>query len=277
VAVSQLRCHYVTVKVLVMVNDWQPERYLAFAAERAKPALDLIARIPGGGVTGIADLGCGPGNSTLLLQRAFPKATIAGYDSSPAMIAKAKAACAGANFQESDISQWRPGPELDLVFSNALFQWVPNHAAVLARIFGNMKRGGVLAIQMPDNLGEPSHRLMAEIAADGPWAEKLQNAVPARSPLLTASGYHDLLSDNTSKIDVWRTTYHHLLEGHQGIIDMLSTTGLKPFIDPLSEDERLVFLERYKSALKRHYASAKDGKVLYPFPRLFIVAVSAGS
>jgi len=255
------------------MSDWNPAQYLAFADERARPALDLIARLPNRAPKLIHAVGCGPGNSTGFLADAFPMAKLTGIDASHAMIDKAKKAVPKAKFSVGDASLWSPSPEADVVFSNALFQWVPEHSRHLARILESLKPGATLAVQMPDNLREPSHVEMAKTAIKPAYAVKLANAVKARSPLLSAQGYHQILRPLCSRLDIWRTSYHHLLKGQQGIIAMLSSTGLRPFLDPLSLAEREAYLADYKKALRQHYPEMDDGLVLFPFPRLFILAV----
>ena len=225
----------------------------------------------------IVDLGCGPGNSTSLLRSRFPNAQITGLDASPAMIDRARTSGVAAVFELADVSGWQPSPEVDLVFSNALFQWVPKHQDVLQRIFEALHPGAVLAVQMPDNLAEPCHRMMVETAQNGPWAEKLDAVVGARSPLKAVTSYYELLKPLAASVDIWRTTYHHVLDGHQGIIDMLSSTGLRPYLDPLDAEARQLFLALYRAAIAPHYLILGEGKVLLPFPRLFIVASRAGS
>lgn len=255
------------------MSDWNPTQYLAFADERAMPALDLIARLPNRAPKLVHDLGCGPGNSTKLLADAFPKATLTGIDSSHAMITKAKAAVPRAKFIVGDVAQWKPHPEADLIFSNALFQWLPDHAQHLVRLLEAMKPGAMLAVQMPDNLGEQSHVQMAKIAGKPTFAAKLAKATTARASLLSAQGYHQILRPHCARLDIWRTSYMHMLNGHQGIIDMLSTTGLRPFLDPLTPTEKQAYLADYRKAIAPHYPVMDDGLLLYPFPRLFLLAV----
>ncbi len=156
------------------MEDWRPEDYLRFNDERSRPARDLLARIPLKAPELVYDLGCGPGNSTALLQEAYPKATVVGLDTSAAMLAKARNDLPQVQFLEADIASWPGDPNADLLYANASFQWVPDHASVLLRLLKGLKAGGVLALQMPDNLNEPSHRLMRETAAAGPWAKALQ-------------------------------------------------------------------------------------------------------
>ena len=152
------------------------------------------------------------------------------------------------------------------------FQWVPDHLKVLHRLMVQLNPGGVLAIQMPDNLGEPSHQTMRETAADEPWAERLKLAAAARSTLPRPEVYYETLKPLCSRIDIWHTIYNHPLNGVDGIVQLFSSTGLRPFVDPLSAIEKEAFVDAYKQRLRKHYPIMADGKVLLRFPRLFIVA-----
>jgi trans-aconitate 2-methyltransferase len=255
--------------------DWSPEKYLAFANERARPARDLIAQIPNRSPGLIYDLGCGPGNSTRLLREAFPVARIKAIDSSPAMIEKAQTTGVDADFSVVDVIDWVPNPNADLVFSNALFQWVPKHDQLLWRIFQALKPGAVLAIQMPDNLQEPSHSLMADAARGFVRGPDFDRVLNARSPLLSPTQYVDLLSPSGTHVNVWRTTYHHLLNGHGAIAEMFSSTGLKPWLDVLDPGSTDGFLHTYVQLIAPHYRESLEGTVVYPFPRLFILSIKA--
>jgi trans-aconitate 2-methyltransferase len=253
--------------------DWRPAAYLAFADERARPATDLVSRIPLREPEVICDLGCGPGNSTSLLQQAFPGARLTGVDNSPAMLAKAREALPRARFIAADAGAYVPDPETDLIFANALFQWVPDHPSVLAHLLDALKPGAVLAVQMPDNLREPSHYLMQEVAEQGPWREVLKDSGRARSGILTPAAYHDLLRPLCSHLDIWHTVYNHPVKGIQGIVDFFATTGLRPYCDLLGESDRAAYLAAYRSRLAVHYPVTHDGMVLFRFPRIFILAV----
>jgi trans-aconitate 2-methyltransferase len=138
------------------MSEWSPSLYSRFEAERTRPARDLLAQVPE--VSGsIVDMGCGPGNSTELLAARWPEAEITGLDSSAAMLAEVRRRLPELRFEAADASVWLPGPNVGLVFANAIYQWVPGHLEVLPRVLAAMGEGGVLAVQMPDNVGEPSH------------------------------------------------------------------------------------------------------------------------
>ncbi len=253
--------------------DWSPAQYLKFADERTRPARDLLAQVPLSSPAVVYDLGCGPGNSTALLVERFPQARVTGIDNSPAMLEQARKACPGASFALADLARWQPDDAPDLLFSNATFQWVPHHLEVVARLAAELKPGGAMAIQMPDNLAEPSHRLMAEAAEEGPWRLKLSQASAAREPLPAASAYYARLKPLFARLDIWHTIYNHPLNGTRGIVEWVKSTGLRPYLDPLAPEEDQAFLADYERRLGGAYPADADGTVLLRFPRLFIVGL----
>ena len=254
------------------MEDWLPDAYLRFSDERNRPALDLLARIPLKAPEIVYDLGCGPGNSTALLREAYPQARLVGLDNSKTMLEKARGDLPQVQFVEGDIAAWEGNPNVDLLFANASFQWVPHHASVLLRLLKGLKAGGVLALQMPDNLDEPSHRVMRETASTGPWSLALQNAAGFREKIRTPSDYYELLKPHCRSLDIWHSVYNHTLDGVQGIVDFVRTTGLRPYLDPLDETLRAKFINSYRASLTQTYPEMFDGKVLMRFPRLFVVA-----
>lgn len=262
---------------MVAVTDWNPAHYLAFADERARPARDLLAQVPLASARRAYDLGCGPGNSTALLVERFPQARVTGIDNSPAMLEAARAACPGAQFAFGDLASWQPDDLPDLLFSNAAFQWVPDHLAVLERLAGGLPEGGVLAVQMPDNLNEASHRLMRQAAQQGPWAAKLAGATAARAVLPPVAEYYARLKPFFRHLDIWHSIYIHPLAGADGIVGWLGSTGLRPFLAPLDAAEREAFAARYTALLAEAYPRQADGKVLLRFPRLFMVGTRAAA
>ncbi|MBB3772085.1 trans-aconitate 2-methyltransferase [Angulomicrobium tetraedrale] len=252
-------------------EDWNPGLYLKFGDERTRAARDLLAQVPLEAARHVVDIGCGPGNSTQLLAERWPEAEILGLDSSPAMVAQASENLPGARFEVADVATWNPAPGTDLIFGNAVFQWVPEHPAVLARLLGALPEGGVLAVQLPDNVTEPSHALMAETAAQGPWAAK--NASVGREVLPSVGAYYDRLKPLARRVDIWHIYYNHVLDGPAAITEWFASTGLRPYLAPLDAEERAAFLADYTARLAQAYPMRVDGKVLLRFPRLFIVAV----
>ncbi len=252
---------------------WPAQQYLKFEDERTRPARDLLQAVPTGEVRRAADLGCGPGNSTELIAQRFPAASIVGVDTSPGMIEAAKARLPSVRFELSAIEDWsEPGP-WDLIFANAALQWVGGHETLLPGLAGRLAPGGSLAIQMPDNLGEPSHVAMRTVAMGAPFAGKLGAAAAARTAIAQADWYYALLKPFCARVDIWRTTYFHPMAGGlDAIVEWLKGTGLTPFLKPLSGEEQAAFLAAYKQELAKAYTPLADGTVILPFPRLFIAA-----
>jgi trans-aconitate 2-methyltransferase len=260
-------------KAKEMPMSWSAAQYTKFEAERNRPIHDLLAHIPTIDVESAADIGCGPGNSTELLQARFAGAKVIGMDSSTDMIEAARKRLPGISFEIDDVATWRnPGP-FDVILSNAVLQWVPAHAALLPALVSKLRSGGSLAVQMPDNLDEPAHVLMREVAAEGPWASALAGASGTRVPRQQPDWYYRVLREVAAETDIWRTTYHHpLAGGAQAIVEWFKGSGLRPFLNPLDDTQRAGFLARYTELIAKAYPALPDGSVLLPFPRLFFVA-----
>jgi len=250
---------------------WDPEVYLTFAAERTRPAAELLARVPLKAPRRAIDLGCGPGNSTALLAARWPQAEIEGLESSPEMLAKARASGVPAKWILGEVETWQPQAPYDVVFSNATLHWIANHRALLPRLMGFVAEGGALAFQVPRNFHFPSHVLMREVAESGPWAKKLAGA--RRINVEEPETVFDILAPLSKSLDIWETSYLHVLDGEDPVLDWVSGTGLRPFLAPLDAGEREAFLTDYRARLRQAYPRRADGKTLFPFKRLFAVAM----
>ncbi|HXR02826.1 MAG TPA: trans-aconitate 2-methyltransferase [Pseudomonas sp.] len=251
--------------------SWSAKQYSMFEQQRTRPVRDLVAAIPSQSVELAIDLGCGPGNSTQVLAERFPNARITGLDSSQDMLNEARQRLPDLEFELADIDSWNPQPTYDVILANASLQWVPDHAELYPRLVSRLNPGGTLAVQTPDNLEEPAHRLAREIAASGPWASKIASVKhPDRHP---GAWYFERLRPHCSEVDVWRTTYHHpLAGGHAAVVEWFKGSALRPYLQKLEESEQAAFLQAYLKAISQAYPALADGTVLLPFPRLFIVA-----
>jgi len=256
------------------MSDWNPALYTRFEDERTRPAAELLARVPLDAPRVVVDLGCGPGNSTELLAQRFPTARIIGTDSSPAMLATARQRLPQLSFELGDIADWAPAEPVDLAYANASLQWVGDHARLLPQLLSALAPGGVLAVQMPDNLDEPSHRLMRE-TAEALLGIAADDGDKHRARILPAQQYYDLLTPRAD-VDVWRTTYYHRMDDAAAIVQWLRATGLKPYVDPLAPELQARFLAEYQRRIELAYPVRADGQRLLAFPRLFIVARRGG-
>ncbi|CAN5799654.1 trans-aconitate 2-methyltransferase [soil metagenome] len=249
---------------------WSAKQYSTFERERTRPVMDLVAALPATDVKLAVDLGCGPGNSTEVLAARFPDAKVIGMDSSDDMLVNARERLPDIRFELADIATWNPPESFDVILANAALQWVPDHRTLYPRLASKLAPGGRLAIQTPDNLGEPAHKLALEVAADGPWAAKI--GAVEHPPRHGAQFYYELLQPHCTELDIWRTTYFHKLAGPAAIVEWFKSTALRPFTGPLDEPERTEFLAHYLEAITKAYPTLPSGEVLLPFPRLFIVA-----
>jgi trans-aconitate 2-methyltransferase len=251
---------------------WDADLYLRFADERTQPAIDLLARVALAAPARVIDLGCGPGNSTALLRARWPAAAVIGLDSSPQMLAAAREDYPDGEWVLDDITTWTADPPYDLVYSNATLQWLPDHATLYPHLFAQVAPGGALATQIPVFHAMPVQRALLDVAADPAWWGRLE---PATRALVAESPgfYYDALRPFASRLDLWETEYNHVLASTDAIVDWISGTRLRPYLEALADDaERQEFLTRLRAAVAATYAPQRDGMVLFPFRRLFVVA-----
>lgn len=252
--------------------------YLRYADERTQPARDLAARVA---LTTeqprIVDLGCGPGNSTAILRERWPAACeLTGFDNSSEMLATARAEQPAGDWQLGDIATWRDprGEGYDLVFSNAALHWLPDHATLFPHLFQQARAGGgALAVQMPARAYPALHKIILETAgSEERWRERTQAArvaIRVAAPQM----YYDLLAPLAARVEIWQTQYFHALASAGAIIDWVRSTGLRPYLDALESDaDRARFEEKLRTGTAAAYPPQADGKVLFPFRRLFLIA-----
>ena len=255
------------------MSDWKPELYLKFEKQRTQPAIDLVSRIDMTAPKRIIDIGCGPGNSTKALKKRWPNAQITGIDNSPNMIAQANKTdgdihwvCADASGDLSSLGRF------DVVFSNAAIQWMPHHEKLLPNLFSLLESEGVLAVQVPNTTQMPVHMTLQSLVHSERWVAKLSGEDTHST--FFAPYYYDILSKMSSDIDLWETHYYHVMENHQSIVQWYSSTGLRPYLNRLdSASDQTNFLVEFEDALKAAYPKQKDGSVLFPFTRIFFIAI----
>src|SRR5262245_1285966 len=259
-------------------TSWDPNLYLKFSDHRLRPALELLERVPLQSPRGIYDLGCGLGQVTRIISERWPSATVYGLDNSKEMLAQAAAKPGKVQWIEADIRTWSPEEPPDLIYSNATLQWVEEHRGLFLRLIGFLKPGGCLAVQMPLSWGSPAHRLMRETLANGGLGgkalgtEQLRQAM-AREWVKEAPVYYDLLAACSRSLDIWETEYLQILKGADPVLEWLKSSGLRPILNSLDDQEREIFLAEYARHLRAAYPAKSDGRTLFPFRRLFIVAL----
>ena len=254
------------------MSGWNAAQYLKFQQQRTQPAIDLAARIPLEAPKKIVDIGCGPGNSTAVLQRRFPQAEILGVDSSPDMIAAAKQAHPDLQFRQCCVPEELSalGNDYDVVFSNACIQWIPAHRTLLPQMMALLRTGGVLAVQIPVNHKEPIHQIIQQLATGETWKFHFPN--PRIFYQLTMPEYYDLLGEVSAHFEIWETIYMHAMPSHHAIMEWYRGTGLRPYLAALSPELQAKFEQDVLDGVVQAYPVQKDGTVIFPFPRLFFLA-----
>jgi trans-aconitate 2-methyltransferase len=249
---------------------WDPKTYLAFGAERTRPAADLLARVAVEQPRRVADLGCGPGNSTALLRARWPDAEIDAIDFAPEMLADARKSGVDARFIQADIAEWTPDNACDVIYSNAALQWLGNHESLLPRLVSFVRPGGVLAVQVPRNFEEHCHVLLQKAVRDPRWSAELKD-VRDWWNVLNPEAYFDLLQPKASSVDLWETRYFHVIEGKDPVFHWMMGTGLRPFAAALKSPLKDEFLEHYRGLLAAAYPLRPGGQTIHRFLRLFFV------
>jgi trans-aconitate 2-methyltransferase len=254
------------------MSSWNPDLYLQFKEERTQPARDLAARIALEKPKDIVDWGCGPGNSTQVLRDRWPEANVLGVDFSPEMIEKAHASCPEGRWLRAELRDWNPEDSWDIVFSNATLQWIPDHQRLIQKVFSMVRPAGVLAVQLPANQDAPLHQTLLEIARRNAWKDLTtgcEDLITYHDP----GFYYDILSALSPRVFLWKTAYYHVLQNHQGLIDWYSSTGMKTYLERLPEEkQKESFRRQVLEACSDSYPARKDGRILYPFERLFFIA-----
>lgn len=250
------------------MSDWNSNQYMKFGAERTQPSVDLIGRIADTSPKRILDIGCGPGNSTHRLAVQFPDAEILGVDSSEDMLNKARATYPELKFEQSRIPDDldKLDGKFDLIFSNACIHWIPNHETLIPAIFDKLENGGTLAVQIPYIQKAPFYRLLNLLVHTVDW-KKLSSIKNFHN--LLPEEYYDILSSLSNDFNIWETTYYHTVSSHGGVIEWYRGSGLRPYLDALSEDEIPEFIADLTEIISENYPRRANGSIILKMPRLF--------
>ncbi|HWC79803.1 MAG TPA: trans-aconitate 2-methyltransferase [Pseudonocardiaceae bacterium] len=250
---------------------WDPTKYLAYADQRGRPFHELIGRIDADKPRRVVDLGCGPGNLTALLPSRWPDAQVEALDSSPEMVEAARANGVAARL--GDVHDWRPEPDTDVLISNAVLQWVPDHRDLLRDWAGALPGGAWLAVQMPGNLDAPSHRLTRELAGSPNWRDALAEVdLRHTNSVGDPKEYADLLTDAGCRVDAWETTYLQRMTGPDPVLEWITGTALRPIRAALDDDGWERFRADLAPRLRTAYPARADGVTWFEFRRVFLVA-----
>jgi trans-aconitate 2-methyltransferase len=253
--------------------DWNPQQYRKFADERAQPFHDLIALVQPVGIRRAVDLGCGPGELTVLAAERLGIHDMVGIDNSPKMLESARAYVRpGVEFRDGDIGAWTSAGDIDLVLAAASLQWVPDHAGVLARWTASLAPGGQIAVQVPANAYMPTHRLADELAHTEPYLSAFGGEPPVdpvAEYVLEPEQYAQLLYDlGYEQQHVHLRVYPHILGNTRDVVQWVKGTTLTRFEKRLPGDLFEQFLADYEAA---YVAEVGDrSPFFFPFRRILL-------
>lgn len=196
------------------------------------------------------------------------RAVITAIDSSAEMVAAARER--GVAAELGDVREWMPGPDTDVVVTNAVLHWVPEHPQLLRRWVAALPGGAWFAMQVPGNFAAPSHALVRELAAEPPWSQLVD--FDDSNVVLEPAEYGELLATAGAEVDVWETTYLHRLTGPDPVLRWISATTLRPIRDALDEAAYTEFCNALAPRLREAYPPGPDGTTWFPFRRIFAVA-----
>lgn len=250
------------------MSDWNSNQYMKFKNERTQPSVDLINRISYLDPQNILDIGCGPGNSTFALKNHFKNADIIGVDYSENMLEKAKTSYPDMTFEKCNVPSGLENYEqkFDLIFSNACIHWIDNQEELIYKIFDKLNPNGVLAVQIPLIQKAPFYEILYRLVKTEKWKKlsiihNFHNLLPEE--------YYDLFCKLNCDFSIWQTTYYHIVQSHMGVIEWYKGSGLRPYLDMLSESEQSDFVDDLLSEIKSVFPLQADGKVILKMPRLF--------
>jgi trans-aconitate 2-methyltransferase len=254
---------------------WDAAQYERFADERARPFFDLLARVGKIEPRRIADLGCGTGDLTRLLLQRWPEAEVWGVDRSPEMLERARRSPARPNlrFVRRDLRRWHPPRPLDLIVSNAVLQWLPDHGRVLESLADLLGAGGTMAVQIPNNRRAPASRAVEDLLAEPKWRARLPRA--ALPAVEAPRFYEERLGALRFQVELWETTYFHRLAAAADIVEWLRGTTLRPILTALPAEEASEFLASLQRRVVSAYPADARG-VIFPFRRIFFVGTRRG-
>ena len=253
-------------------SDWDPGLYMKFADERIRPSTDLVARIDIENPKSIIDIGCGPGNSTQILHRRWPASSIAGIDNSPAMIEKARRDSPEQNWILGDASKMDHVEKYDIVFSNATIQWIPDHERLIPKLMDLVAEKGALAVQIPLYQLMPISGLIETVASQGTWKATTRGCMGLFT-FHERGFYYDLLVHRCRLLEIWETSYIHVMNTHGDILEMIKSTGMRPYLELIESDkDKKDFEIEVLKAIEQAYPAQRNGRVLFPFKRLFFIA-----
>ncbi|MCI8589650.1 MAG: methyltransferase domain-containing protein [Clostridiales bacterium] len=252
---------------------WNVALYNKFSKERIQPSKDLAERLMVENCKRVIDIGCGSGMSTYCIRNRFPNAEIVGVDLSASMLKKAKELVEGVAWIQRDCRESLEDlGTFDVVFANAFLQWLDDQEKFIKNAGKLLNKKGVLAIQVPNFREMKIAEILDKVVERYDSKHTLFSELPEKRFNYTAEEYYDMFSKYYSDVEMWQTYYYHPMADSDAIVEFIQGTTLRPYLACLSAEQGKEFLDLLRQETAIGYKSSKNGKVLFPFHRLFFLA-----
>jgi len=140
------------------------------------------------------------------------------------------------------------------------------------RIFEIVNPGGVLAIQVPADNDSPVRQALLKASSSSKWS-RFTSGTETLITYNSAEYYYNLLFPISKEFDIWETIYYHVLDSQAGPVEWYKGTAMKPFLERIPDEaSRKEFEDEVTALCAMAYPLQRDGKVLYPFKRIFFIA-----
>lgn len=138
-----------------ITRGWNGAEYDRLSAPMEAMGLAVLDRLALSGDELVLDAGCGSGRVTAALLERLPRGRVVGVDGDPSMIAAARERLGEdprltlvvADLLDLDPARHLGGSPADAILSTATFHWIPDHAALFARLREALRDGGRLVAQ----------------------------------------------------------------------------------------------------------------------------------
>jgi trans-aconitate 2-methyltransferase len=224
-------------------RDWDAGTYDRISAPQQAWAAEQLERVQLAGDEVVLDAGCGSGKVTAELADRVPHGTVYAVDAAPAMVRHAQAALgARAVVMCQDLVELALPEPVDVVFSNATFHWIKDHAALFAALHRNLKPGGRLVAQCGGrgNIDE-FRRLADEVAREAPFAPWFEDWQRPWNYATAEETAQRLRSAGFEAVKCWLQDRPVELREPR---DFVTTVCLVRHLDPLPEELRGPLVDR---------------------------------
>lgn len=247
---------------------WNGVDYNLNSDEQKAAAKKTLSTLTLSGDEKVLDIGCGDGYLTSLIAEHVSDAT--GIDLSPSMIDFASDHYKNAHFRVLNAIDLDYDSQFDLVTSFTTLHWIPDQLAVLKGIERALREGGKMIVDMPTSLPKPMLQAVQERMASQKWSAYFEDFSPGWR-FFSAGEYEELLEEaHLQPSKIVQIPVPHIFPSKQAFMGFLKQWF--PYLRPLPQDQKLVFLEEVVDRYLELMPPEKTGHPLFIVNRLRVEA-----